>query len=110
MRISIAVLLALLATAVIAPDAAAICAINDPTRHACMDLQNNYSEYVTAYWDGNNYGCNTAPGTTCSFIVPIGTRTFTARSNDGKVVNLGTGLVKPGCCDAAHRLVVWEIR
>ena len=100
----------LLATAVFAPDTEAACFVNDPAKFACMDLQNNYSAYVTAYWDGNNFGCNTAPGTTCTFIVPVGTHSFTARSNDGKSTNFGRGYVKPGCCDADHRLIVWEVK
>lgn len=107
MRVVVAMLVVFLATAVVVRDAHAICQINDPSKYACMDLQNNTGRYVTAYWDGN-YGCNTAPGTTCSFIVPIGSHRFTARSNDGQVVDFGSGYVNPGCCDDAHRLVVWD--
>jgi hypothetical protein len=111
MRLTLWVLLPLLAVgAVIVPQASAICQINDPTRFACMDLENRYSDYVTVYWDGNNYGCNTAPGTTCSFIVPVGTRAFFARANDGVTTDFGKGMVTPGCCDAAHLLRVWEVR
>lgn len=111
MRLMFTLLLLLLAiSVVIVPDATAICQINDPANYACMDLENRYSDYVTVYWDGNNYGCNTAPGTTCSFIVPVGTRAFWARANDGVTTDLGKGLVKPGCCDAAHLLKVWEVR
>lgn len=108
MRIGIAVLVTLLANAVMVLDAHAICQINDPSKYACIDLQNKTSEYVTANWDGNNYGCNTAGGTTCSFIVSIGTHSFTARSNSGRFVDFGSGYVKPGCCDDEHRLVVWD--
>jgi hypothetical protein len=110
MRALRAALVVFLAPAFFASEAGAACYVNDPARFACMELQNNYSAYVTAYYDGNNYGCNTAPGTTCSFVVSVGTHSFSARSNDGKSTNFGTGYVKPGCCDADHRLVVWEVR
>ena len=106
-----AVLLVLIAASVVlVSDASAICQINDPTHYACMDLQNDYSDYVTVYWDDNTYGCNTAAGTTCSFIVPVGVHRFWARANDGVTTEFGQGPVVPGCCDAAHRLRVWEVR
>ena len=105
-----ALLLLLAACLVVVPDAEAVCQINDPVNFACMHLENRYSDYVTVYWDGNNYGCNTAPGTTCSFIVPVGRRSFRARANDGVTTDFGSGVVTPGCCDAAHTLKVWEVR
>lgn len=107
MKISVAVLFALLALAVITPEAYAVCSINDPANYTCLDFQNKSSQYVTVQWDGN-YGCNTAPGTTCSFIVPIGNHHFTARANNGRFWDFGNGYAGPGCCDREHLLWVWD--
>src|SRR5450830_952368 len=105
MRSFLSTLLLLVITACLPiANANAACYPNDPSKFTCVDFENQSSEPVAITYDNGTYGCNTAAGTTCTFIVPIGQHTFVGRSSSGIERVVGSGNVPAGCCQPIQKL------